>query len=175
MRILVAVLLVGSALGQVDVPSLAKEHSQVVPARVLQAKKAMLAVYWPNGPLAAKKEVQGEAETFLRKWHRFELVGDIKDADIAILVTVEPFTKDASFAQRAYSAWAQSGNVVALPPGPQTVLTGTIQLFDAADIAAELANGAAAKPILYAISDYGGNKPLKSAGKKLRKMIDGTR
>jgi hypothetical protein len=186
--VLILAVLVGAAAAQV---------AQVVPQRVLAAKAAVAEVYWPSGNPANVREVKYEAEHFLKKWKRFEVAHDIGQADIVVFVLVEPMTVYPGFWQRV--AWGvaasqagthcsgqvQDGGAISAncyttpapaPLMPSTVLTGSILIYDAGDlrtwIDAHMPDNAKPQPIMVAFGEGNGSKPLLTAGKKLRKMID---
>ena len=182
MKYFLAVLvLTGLAFGQA---------AQIVPQQVLSAKTAAAEVYWPSGNPADVREVKNEAEQFLKKWKRFELAHDIAQADIAVFVLVEPMTVYPAFWQRL--AWgvaaSQAGThcqftaaqgscytqAAPAPLMPSTVLTGSILIYDGPELNKWFADQSLPKPmpILVAFGEGKGNKPLLTAGKKLRKMID---
>lgn len=170
--------------------------AQVVPQRVLTAKAAIAEVYWPSGNPADAREVKSEANHFLKKWKRFAVAQDLAQADIAIFVLVEPMTVYPGFWQRVAWGMAASqagehcsgqvygGSISAdcyttpapAPLLPNTVLTGSILIYDAADmrkwIDANMPPDSKPQPIMVAFGEGNGNKPLLAAGKTLRKMID---
>lgn len=175
----------------------AQAQTQIVPTRVLSAKTAVAEVYWPSGNPADAREVKYETERFLKKWNRFGVANDLGNADIAVFVLVEPMTVYPGFWQRV--AWGiaasqsgqhctaqadASGNAYSncyttpAPPPllPTTVLTGSILIFDAADLRKwvddKMPPDSKPQPIMVAFGEGNGSKPLLTAGKKLRKMID---
>jgi hypothetical protein len=186
MKYLLAVLLMaGSIFGQ----------TQIVPQQVLTAKTAISKVYWPQGNPADAREVKYEADNFLKKWKRFEVTQDVDKADIAVVVMVEPMTVYPGFWQRvawgvaasqagthcsgqAYGSTVQTNCYTRPAPAPlmpNTVLTGSILIFDGNDLRkwrADTANLQMPQPIMVSFAEGNGNKPLLAAGKKLRKMID---
>ncbi len=153
-------------------------------------------VYYPNGQAADVNEVRDEAEHFLKKWNRYEVVRDPQTTDIAVFVMVEPMTVYPGFWQRvswgmaasqtgthcnaqAYGDTAYANCYTTPAPAPLMpgqVLRGTILLYDADDLrkwhATGDPNAPMPAPILVALADGHGRKPLIGAGKKLRKMID---
>jgi hypothetical protein len=171
----------------------AQQPNQIVPASILSAKTIMPVVYYPNGKPADVNEVRWEADRFLTKWHRFAVTYDAATADIVVRVVVEPLTVYPGFWQ--HLAWgmaasqagtrcsAQSYGSTATancyttptpaPLMPGVVLNGSILLFDGNEVRDWMAGRAGEPtPILTALADGRGSRPLIGAGKKLRKMID---
>lgn len=165
--IAVLLLAVGLAQGQ---------RLQKIPDRMFSAKTIALKVYWPDGRVADINGVRHDAEHFLRKWKRYQIVGDVKDADIAALVIVEPMTVYPNFWQRGAYVWAYSTQYyTAPPPGPSTLLGGSIMIWDAAVLRASSLsdpNGPDPAPLMVLPAEERGSTPLLGAAKRLRKAID---
>jgi len=147
-----------------------QQASQSVPEKMLSGRTIAIRVDWPTAQLGEKMEVQGEAEHFLKKWKRYEVVPAIEHADLAALVVVQPVSLPPNIwarmlwglaASQAGSSCSgemtatQSGNQVtgqmyancydrpAPPPlTAYTVLSGGILVFDAADLRKWWASGA---------------------------------
>jgi len=168
---------------------------QTVPPRVVSAKTIIARVYYPNGTVADTNGVQHDAEHFLKKWKRYAIVQELDRADIGVVVVVEPMTVQPNFWQRV--AWgiaaSQTGthcngqvigdqvqancytSPVPAPLMPSTVFSGSILVYDAADLRAMIATPGSPmpQPIMVAFAnEHGGSAPLIGAGKELRKMID---
>jgi hypothetical protein len=148
----------------------AQQTRQTVPEKMLSGKTIAVRVDWPTAQLGEKMEVQGEAEHFLKKWKRYELVSTIDNADLAALVVVQPVTLPPNIwarmlwglaASQAGSSCSgqvtatQSGNQISgqmyancyTRPAPPpltdyTVLSGGILVFDAEDLRKWRAAGA---------------------------------
>ena len=172
----------------------ASDTNQIVPPEVLSAKTILPFVYYPDATASDRNEVRWEADRFLTKWHRFDVIYEA-DADIVAYIVVEPMTVYPGFWQRV--SWgvaaSQAGThctaqsygttatadcyttpvPAALTPG--LILRGSILIFDGGEFHDWLRRGAKdplPRPIMSALADGHGSRPLIGAGKKLRKMID---
>ncbi len=166
------------------------EAAQIVPPLALTGKTVMARVYWPSASRADQNAVQYDAEKFIKKWNRYQVVQDIKQADLVVLVVVEPMTVEPTFWGRL--AWGMaasqagshcSGQVTGqtytenctntpMPPPllPSTILTGSILMYDAAELRAK--QSVDVDPIMVSFAEKHGSRPLIGAGKKLKKAID---
>jgi hypothetical protein len=180
----VVLLSAAAALGQ-------QAPSQIVPSTVLNAKTVIARVWWPDATRADQNGIQAEAEHFLNKWKRYRVVRDIAQADLAVLVVIEPMTVQPSFwsklawgiaastAGSCYGETFSDGQVLANcyqfvppPPLPTTILAGSILVYDAAQLRAHQIDGMDVQPIMISFAEKRGRAPLVGAGKKLRKEID---
>jgi hypothetical protein len=175
--------------------TIAADATQIVPPQVIFAKTIAVRVYYPSGALADVNEVKLEAEQFVRKWHRYEVIESAEKADLTVEVAVEPLRVEPTFWQRV--AWGMAASQAGAhcstqfygdqvytncyttpapaPLMPSVVLNGSILLFDGNDLRNWKAAGPDApmpEPIMAALADGHGSRPLIGAGKKLRKMID---
>lgn len=189
MKTALAALLLASTI------AVAAEPTQIVPPQVIFAKTIAVRVYYPSGAIADVNEVKLEAEQFLRKWHRYEIIDSAEKADLTVEVAVEPLRVEPRFWQRV--AWgiaaSQAGSHCATqfygdqaytncyttpapaPLMPSVVLNGSILLFDGNDLRKWKTAGPDVPmpdPIMAALAEGHGSRPLVGAGKKLRKMID---
>jgi hypothetical protein len=177
--------------------AIAAEPTQIVPPQVIFAKTIAVRVYYPSGggALADVNEVKLEAEQFLRKWHRYQVIESAEKADLTVQVAVEPLRVEPTFWHRV--AWGMTASQAGAhcstqfygdqaytncyttpapaPLMPSVVLNGSILLFDGNDLRKWKAAGPDTPPpdpIMAALADGHGNRPLIGAGKRLRKMID---
>jgi hypothetical protein len=189
MKTALAVLLCCSTL------AIAAEPTQIVPPQVIFAKTIAVRVYYPSGAIPDVNEVKLEAEQFLRKWHRYEVIENAEKADLTVEVAVEPLRVEPTFWQRV--AWGMAASQAGAhcstqfygnqaytncyttpapaPLMPAVVLNGSILLFDGNDLRKWKdagPDGPTPEPIMAALADGHGSRPLIGAGKKLRKMID---
>lgn len=59
------------------------EVTQIVPPLAVTGKTIIARVHWPSASRADQNAVQYDAEKFLKKWNRHQIVQDINQADLA--------------------------------------------------------------------------------------------
>ena len=152
---------------------LGRGQQMSVPVHMLTAKTVIVRAWAPSSGQQVFS-VQGDAERFLRKWKRYQIVEDVAQADLAVTIVVEPITVEPGFWKQAYFAWASSGTYgpgALLPPA--TVLSGSIIVYDGADMREFLHDSKSAlSPIMVVLADSRGREPLTSAGNRLKKAVE---